>query len=327
MQARRVFWFYARVKDEMKIDWQKYYPLWGPAALGLALLVLVVWNFRLSNRLSGLNADFASSTLALQTQDRALANELVVLDERLGEVAKDLSSAADDLEETRETVDSAISKTAEVEKTVGQITGTVSNLEKLSQTDPELLQKYSKVFFLNEHYAPERLVEIPKKYIYSETETETIHARVWPFLEDLLDTAKADKIEIYVKSGYRSFAEQRATKTTYTVTYGAGTANTFSADQGYSEHQLGSAVDFITTGLNGQLDGFEKTAAYQWLLANAHRFGFALSYPPKNAYYVFEPWHWRFVGVELASELRKTNKYFYDLSQRDIDSYLAKLFD
>src|SRR3990167_1970818 len=113
----------------------------------------------------------------------------------------------------------------------------------------------------------------------------------------------------------------------YTVVYGAGTANSFSADQGYSEHQIGTTLDFITTRLSGQLTGFDKTEGYQWLLNNAHNFGFILSYPKNNTYYVYEPWHWRFVGVKLATYLYDNKLNFYDMDQREIDTYLANTFD
>lgn len=261
----------------------------------------------LSNEVSALRAEIASTTALLEgsiaeTQaflSSALETEKASIQERLG-------SFADDVED---------------------ISDTVGTLEKLSRTDPELLQKYSKVFFLNEHYAPERLVEIPEEYTYQEDRTHSIHAGVWPNLKRLLDRAKRDKVELYIFSAYRPFSEQKALKGHYTVTYGAGSAGQFSADQGYSEHQLGTAVDFITTGIGGSLDGFEKTAAYTWLKENAYRYGFTLSYPENNEYYVFEPWHWRFVGEDLAEELHDSKRNFYDLDQRDIDKYLVSIFD
>jgi D-alanyl-D-alanine carboxypeptidase len=83
----------------------------------------------------------------------------------------------------------------------------------------------------------------------------------------------------------------------------------------------------ITTGLGGMLDGFDKTSAYQWMLNNAYKYGFILSYPKNNGYYVFEPWHWRFVGIKLATDLHSQGKNFYDLDQRTIDGYLVSVFD
>jgi D-alanyl-D-alanine carboxypeptidase len=232
------------------------------------------------------------------------------------------------LEETQASLSSTLQEQKQnLEEQLEDVSGTVDTLEKLSKTDPELLQKYSKVYFLNEHYVPERLVEIPDQYEYTEAEHSLIHALVWPHLKKLMDRANRDGVEIYVSSAYRSFTEQDALKGQYTTVYGAGTASQFSADQGYSEHQLGTTVDFITTGLGGQLEGFERTEAYEWLLENAHRYGFILSYPANNSYYIFEPWHWRYVGEELAEDLHADGKYFYDLEQREIDKYLVSLFD
>jgi LAS superfamily LD-carboxypeptidase LdcB len=144
----------------------------------------------------------------------------------------------------------------------------------------------------------------------------------------MIDVASSSGVQIYVFSAYRSFAEQKALKGIYTMEYGAGTANSFSADQGYSEHQLGTAVDLITPGQGGQLeDTFDQTKAYQWLVANAYKYGFELSYPKSNDYYVYEPWHWRYVGVKLATYLHDNHLNFYDVDQRTIDTYLINIWD
>ena len=245
---------------------------------------------------------------------------------QLEEVDKKTVGLSDSLYLAEQKIEAIQSRVGGFEETVGSISGTVGTLEKLSKTDPELLQKYSKVFFLNEHYAPPRLAEIEKAYTYDEKRSEKIHASVLKRLEDLLEDAKDDDAELYVKSAYRSFEEQSALKSAYSVTYGAGTANQFSADQGYSEHQLGTTVDFITKGLGGKLEGFEKTTSYAWLRKHAHEYGFILSYPQNNGYYVFEPWHWRYVGIKLATYLHDKNKNFYDLEQRQIDEYLVDVF-
>lgn len=218
-------------------------------------------------------------------------------------------------------------KNEELEDEIDDISDTVDELEKLSKTDKELLQKYSKVYFLNEHYSPATTKEIPKEYRYPEDEVEKIHSKVLPFLESLLKAADKAKLDIRVISGFRSFSEQSTLKSGYTVIYGAGSANQFSADQGYSEHQLGTTVDFSTAARGGVLDGFQTTPEYAWLLNNAYKYGFVLSYPQNNAYYEFEPWHWRFVGVDLAKDLRREKVGFYDMDQRDIDDYLISIFD
>jgi len=218
-------------------------------------------------------------------------------------------------------------KVSSLQKETEKIGGTVGTLEKLSQTDKELLQKYSKVFFLNEHYVPSDLSEILNKYLYSEQKTQYIHTNVSSPLTKMIDAATADGVTLYVKSAYRSFNEQDNLKSGYTVVYGEKSANQFSADQGYSEHQLGTTVDLITTGLGGELSGFDKTKAYTWLQNNAYKYGFILSYPKGNQYYTFEPWHWRFVGKTLAQKIHDENLLFYNMEQRKIDEYLVSIFD
>ena len=203
--------------------------------------------------------------------------------------------------------------------------GVVGDLEKLAKIDEELLRKYSKVYFLSENYRPAQLTAINQKYLY-EKDDAYIHTEVLPHLERLLDAARSDNIKLLIASAFRSFETQVSLKSEYKVIYGAGTANQFSADQGYSEHQLGTSIDF-TTLEGGTLSKFQASPAYPWLVNNAYKYGFVLSYPEENTYYTFEPWHWRFVGIELAKRLYIDKEYFYDLGQREIDEYLIKLFD
>jgi LAS superfamily LD-carboxypeptidase LdcB len=279
----------------------------------------------LSGRVAELKSELASTTAAHTQKSDMLAQNLSQTAEKLaGNINTAEQKAKQDIENVATKVGGVEQK---LDQKVGEISGTVTTLEKLSKTDPELLQKYSKVFFLNEHYTPERVSDIPPKYLYREQNPEVIHAGIWPYLQRMLDAAGTGGIPLYVLSAYRSFDEQLHLKSAYTVTYGAGTANQFSADQGYSEHQLATAVDLTTSGLGGQLEGFEQKPAYQWMLNNAHKYGFTLSYPQGNSYYLFEPWHWRFVGIKLATYLHASNLHFYDLDQRKIDEYLVDLFD
>ena len=270
--------------------------------------------------LTALTAELTSTTATLSRNADQLTENVMDLRVQTVRLSNTLSN-------TQENITAVETKVGGVEQTVGSISGAVGTLEKLSQLEPELLKKYSKVYFMNENYVPAHLSGIPEDYLYSVARPEQFLAEAWPFLKNLLDAAKADGITLFVRSAYRSFAEQQSLKALHIVEYGAGTANSFSAEQGYSEHQVGTALDFITSGLGGQLDGFDGTKSYEWLLANAYRFGFELSYPKGNSYYVYEPWHWRFVGVKLATYLHDNKLNFYDLDQREIDAYLINIFD
>lgn len=209
---------------------------------------------------------------------------------------------------------------------IDTITSTVGVLEKLKNTDPELLKKYSKVYFLNENYKPKDLFNIDPKYLLQKDKPAQINIAVWPHLQQMLEDSISNGMDIKILSAYRSFEEQTSLKSNYKITYGSG-ANKFSADQGYSEHQLGTTLDFTTTKDGATLTGFEKTNEYTWLVNNAYRYGFIISYPKENSYYIFEPWHWRYVGINLATRIHNDKTYFYSLEQRDIDGYLINLFD
>lgn len=253
--------------------------------------------------------------------------ELAFKEEVIGELSERLQMNAAELSDTEDRLRGEKDRNDAMENQIQEIAGTVSDLDKLSKTDKELLQKYSKVYFLNEHYIPESLKEINNDWKYTESKELKLHTKVIPFFEDMLEDAKDDGVDLWVTSAYRSFYDQASLKGAYTVTYGSG-ANAFSADQGFSEHQLGTTIDFTTSNMNGGLtNAFASTAAYEWLIKNAHKYGFTLSYPENNAYYVYEPWHWRFVGEELATYLKKNDLHFYDVAQREIDQYLLHIFD
>ena len=209
---------------------------------------------------------------------------------------------------------------------VAQMAGELGIYDKLSKTDRELLQKYSKIYFLNENYIPSSLATITPEYLYTKNRALSIHSGVLPELTQLLNEASSSNESLLVVSAYRSFGQQANLKSHYLMTYGRG-ANRFSAEQGYSEHQLGTTVDFTIPALGASFMRIESTSAFVWLTQNAHRFGFVLSYPKNNDYYQYEPWHWRFVGVTLASKLHEENKYFYDIPQREIDTFLVSIFD
>ena len=305
-------------------NWERAFLLAGAAVViicllgygGYRYLELRGENFFLEERIAGL-------------EGRAIGFE-----KKITELERSLASSTDDLARVnRENSDLTQNLRAEqrrnsaFESQIQEISGTVGALKKLSETDPELLKKYSRVYFLNENYAPAQLSSIDSQYLYDKNKPQLIHSGVPPYLEGLLAAANRDGVNLKIISAYRSFYEQVSVKLGYKVTYGAGTANKFSADQGYSEHQLGTAVDFTTPEIKEVFLKFEKSLAYTWLTQNAYKFGFTLSYPQNNSYYQFESWHWRFIGVALATNLHDKNEYFYNLAQGDIDQYLIEIFN
>jgi LAS superfamily LD-carboxypeptidase LdcB len=270
--------------------------------------------------LVGLIGSVTYSLLKLHKENLALKNNLNETQGKLSEAENQNTRLSQELLEASSTLGA-------FEGQISSISSTVGDLQKLHQIDSELLKKYSKVSFLNENYIPKGLTLIDGGFVYPKDKQLQFLSDAWPFLARLLNASVAAGQSLKVVSAYRSFGVQSGLKASYNVTYGAGTANQFSADQGYSEHQLGTALDFTTAKLGSSFTSFEKTPEFAWLMNNAYQYGFILSYPPHNTYYVYEPWHWRFVGVQLATLLHNENKHFYDLDQRQIDTYLLHLFD
>ena len=113
--------------------------------------------------------------------------------------------------------------------------------------------------------------------------------------------ASSEGINIYVVSGFRSYNTQNTLYNNYVNRDGRDEADTYSARPGHSEHQTGLAADF-----NMVDDDFEYTAEGKWLNDNAYKYGFILRYPKGKTGetgYIYESWHYRYVGVDLASKL------------------------
>ena len=116
---------------------------------------------------------------------------------------------------------------------------------------------------------------------------------------------------LILNSGYRSYNTQVGVHKKQVARYGLKAGEALAARPGFSEHQTGLAGDFSAMGQGCAIQVcFAKTKAGKWLAANAWQYGFILRYPDgqtKITGYQFEPWHFRFVGVELATEMKSKN--------------------
>ena len=136
--------------------------------------------------------------------------------------------------------------------------------------------------------------------------------------------AAADGVTIWMQSGYRSVKYQtslyeRKTKYYLDKGYDNATAKEKAAavvnPPGYSEHNCGLAADLNSPEHTGLDEGFEKTAAFRWLCEHAGDYGFILRYPKDaedKTEIIYEPWHWRYVGVENAAKINASGLCFED---------------
>ncbi len=158
----------------------------------------------------------------------------------------------------------------------------------------------------------------PKKYVPSGLRTLDVPHTYEPTLRDvaakaylkMFRAAKAEGINLVVQSAYRSYSTQVSVYNGWVASLGRKAADLQSARPGYSEHQTGLSVDIASATAGCTIQAcFSRTPEGKWLTKNAWRFGWHLRYPNGKTSitgYKFEPWHWRYVGIELAAELNRT---------------------
>lgn len=160
----------------------------------------------------------------------------------------------------------------------------------------------------------------PKKYVPAGLKTMDVPHAYTPVLRK--DAARAylkmyraaakKGLGLVLQSGYRSYASQVSVYNGWVASIGKKAADLQSARPGYSEHQTGLSVDIASATAGCTIQScFAGTPEGKWLKRNAWKFGWHLRYPKGKTDitgYKYEPWHWRYVGVDLAAELNLTPK-------------------
>jgi D-alanyl-D-alanine carboxypeptidase len=156
-------------------------------------------------------------------------------------------------------------------------------------------------------YVPADLVDTPVPHL----NPPALRAEAAGAMVAMVAAAKAEGAGgLQLQSAYRSYATQVTVYNGYVASAGKAGADAQSARPGFSEHQSGLAADISALPLTCALAAcFGQTPQGLWLAANAYRFGYLLRYPAdKTAVtgYMYEPWHFRYIGVPLATELHST---------------------
>lgn len=118
-------------------------------------------------------------------------------------------------------------------------------------------------------------------------------------LQEMFAAAKAEGLNLFVKSGFRSYSTQKSLYNNYVKRDGAAAADRYSARPGHSEHQTGLAFD-----INKANSSFAGSPEANWLAQNCYKYGFIIRYPQGKESitgYIYEPWHVRYLGVETAT--------------------------
>ena len=176
--------------------------------------------------------------------------------------------------------------------------------DKASKLDV-IVNKYYK---LDKDYEPEDLTVINSKFASG---TQKLRKEAAGKFEEMASDMLKENLKIYAGSTYRSYSYQEGLYNRYVKKDGFKEAETYSARAGYSEHQLGLAVDIV----NGKWNYLsENDKEYTWLINNSYKYGFILRYPHESEYitgYVFEDWHFRYLGIDLATKVYES-KLTYD---------------
>lgn len=191
-------------------------------------------------------------------------------------------------------------------------------------TNPsDIIAVVNKTRALPPDYAPDKsdLVEPNVPFTFKEkSEKKLMRTEAARALEKLFDQAAKEQIKLAGVSAYRSYASQKSIYNNNVKTQGEKLASQYSAKPGQSEHQTGLAIDVSSPSAKYALEEvFGTTPEGKWLAANAWKFGFILRYPKGKESitgYSYEPWHIRYVGIELAKEITEKGitleEYFQD---------------
>ena len=165
-----------------------------------------------------------------------------------------------------------------------------------------LVNKYN---YLEKDYVPNNLEKVSTVYALSNMKLVNTAKDAY---EQMAKDASKDKRKLVIMSAYRSYDYQVNLYNRYAKKDGKDTADTYSGRPGYSEHQTGLAFDLY----NGKTvyTKFEETKEFDWMQENAYKYGFILRFPKNKEQetgYIYESWHYRYVGKEIAKEIKEKN--------------------
>jgi len=128
------------------------------------------------------------------------------------------------------------------------------------------------------------------------------------YFDSMRDSMIEAGLSVHVIRVYRPYDEQRNAHSRAVSRYGQATADRNWARAGHSEHQAGFSIDLLHRPFDTSMHNarFQDSSEFTWLTENAHNYGFILRYPYENRAFhrfVFEPWHWRFVGIDIATAM------------------------
>ena len=194
-----------------------------------------------------------------------------------------------------------------------------ANVEEIK--DPSALDvNVSKKYHLPSTYVPQDLHKVPVRFA---SPNVLLRKEAYDATIKMFEAMEPFNFRSYITNGYRSYDYQVELYDSYVTRDGVERADTYAARPGHSEHQTGLTFDI--TSLGYEMVDFSESEAYGWLTEHAHEYGFIQRYATNKTSitgYREESWHWRFVGVDLATKLKESKLTFdeyYEFYMKEIE--------
>ena len=165
-----------------------------------------------------------------------------------------------------------------------------------------LVNKYN---YLGENFIPKNLENINNQYALNNMKLVNYAKEAF---EEMAKAAKKENLKIVAMSSYRSYSYQVDLYNKYKKKDGQEAADKYSGRPGFSEHQSGLAVDVYNE--KTEYTNFESTKEFIWMEDHAHEYGFIIRFPKgkeNETGYQYESWHYRYVGIEVATYIKNNN--------------------
>lgn len=175
----------------------------------------------------------------------------------------------------------------------------------------------NKYIYLPENYTPNNLSIISDSF---STSNKKLVYEAKEMFEKMATKALEDDYKLRAISAYRSYDYQKGLYDNYLKKDDIDTVDTYSARPGFSEHQTGLVVD--VDNFETDFNNFEKTKEFTWMQDNSYKYGFILRYPKGKEEitgYEYESWHYRYVGVEIATFIKNNDITFDEYYVRYIE--------
>ena len=192
--------------------------------------------------------------------------------------------------------------------------------DPVEENNPDSYLAYvNKHRYINKDYEPSDLVEMDDKYSNNYFGVNKLRSEAYEHFKEMVDDANKDGIEFVADTTYRSFDTQEDIYNNYAYEHTREETDLYAARPGYSEHELGTAIDISNVWYIEEGD-----EEYKWIEKNGYKYGFIFRYKKSKediTKYAAEGWHIRYVGKEAATIIHNKgitfDEYWYKYVKKD----------